>query len=477
MNLSHQPSSLFRAPRRRAPRGFTLIELMIVIAIVALVSVYAAAKVRDEFNARQAKAAADNIMVVGRAVEAYIGANSGSFSAAPLDITIATLQADGKLPASFVGETPWRSPYSIRIRRAAGGPPYQYEALVVTTNPWLSSSGSPRIDLLGLSVQLIGGAGGMTYDTTGAVGLRGTWGAPNTTPANYPQANAAGKLAYYVSQATNPNDSIYLRRDGLYPMTGTLQMGSQNISNAASIAATGNVWAGGTVTATGNVSAGGTVTASSVAATNTITAGGLITAGGVTTAGTVTAGTVNSSGNVTAANLITSSGDVIVAPGRSVLSSGRLHVYSGENLYLQPFANGSGAPTIIGGGGAAGNLQVNGDIVMPSLAGRANAPTTTSVLQLLPKLVELNNYVVTANGNTVPVPSCGAGGTPSVFILPHVATGVATGGVWGTSVRMIGPVGSNWIVEARDASGASIPSASIPAGNFSAIVRTFCAYS
>ena len=55
-------------------------------------------------------------------------------------------------------------------------------------------------------------------------------------------------------------------------------------------------------------------------------------------------------------------GDVTVGAGKQLISTGRLHVQSsaGEPLYLNPF--GGGADVIIGGGGAAPNLQVVGEV-------------------------------------------------------------------------------------------------------------------
>jgi prepilin-type N-terminal cleavage/methylation domain-containing protein len=440
--------------RHHVLRGFTLIELMVVMAIVAMLAVVGAQRLREAYNDTQAKAAADNITVVGQSVQAYIGANSGTFGAAPQDLTIAQLQAANVLPPTFVGTTPWNSGYSIRIRRTPGGPPFQYEALVVTTTPWFINGGTARIDLVGAAVRKIGGAGGMTYDATGPVGNGGGWGP--LPVANYPAANVAGQLAYFVSQATNPNDNIYLRRDGLYPMTGALQMGSQNITGAGSIAAASDITSGGNV-------GGATMTS-----TNTIVAGGQVTASAVTAAGIVTGGT------------LTSNGDINIAANGTLQSSGRMSIQTGEDLYLQPAANASGSRTVFGGNGGTGNATINGtatvanDILLNGLATRSNAPSTTSVKALLPDLVEVGNYLINANGQTVPVPTCDSGGTPNTFILPHVATGTAVGGKWGASIRMLPAAGGVWTVEALDANLNALPNANTP--NFAAIVRVFCAY-
>ncbi|ART57205.1 hypothetical protein CBP36_20045 (plasmid) [Acidovorax carolinensis] len=432
---------------RRVSGGFTIIELMVVLAITAIASIYAAQKMMDEINLRTARLAGDGIKSVGKAVEMYIAGNSGTFPAAPFDITVANLQTLNLLPTSFPGTTPWGSGYTIRIRPLPGPPPIKYEALVVTTDPWIHK-GVPRIPLLGAAVESIGMAGGLTYDATGAVGLKGSWAQPDTSVANYPAANAPGKLAYYISSSVNPNDSLYLRLDGTGVMAGNLQMGNKDITGANVINSIDLKTA--TVEATGDVKS---------ASVNT--------------------GTVVATANVSGATL-TSLGDINVGSGGTIRSPGRLHIQAEENLYLQPFANPAGSPTIVGGGGGSGSLNATNvvaanDVAITSLSSRPNAPTTTSVKTLLPKLVEIASYIVTANGQPVPVPTC-PGGTPSVFILPHVTAGIAVGGVWGATIRMNGPSGGNWFVDARDAAGAAIPSARVPAGNFSAIVRSFCSY-
>lgn len=485
---------------------------MIVLAIMALGAVYAADRTRNSVEDTLAQTAADNITTVGKAVAAYIGANSGSLAAVQ-DITIATLQTAGSLPTTFNGTTPWQSGYSIRIRRSNATAPFLYEGLVLTTNPWLNGT-AVRTDLVGSAVRKIGGAGGMTYDTTsGVAGQRGAWTVPL---ANYPAANRAGQLAYFVAGSTNPNDLIYLRRDGAYAMTGALNMGSNDIGSAGNVTSTGTV-TGNSLTATsgtitlpsgGTISAGGRLHVQSAetlylqpwanaygsrtyfgggggSGAITATAGTITTVGATTVnATTVNATTVNSTdvsatGNVAAAtvtgNTVNSNGDFNMTSSGTLRSGGRMHIQANENLYLQPWSNASGSPTIVGGGGGSGNLTVYNDITLHGLSSRANAPNTTSVVSLLPKLVEVGNQVVNAHGTFVAAPSCPSPGVASGFILPHVGSGYVSNGLFGTSVRLNAASGG-WTVDARDANGATIPSAAIPAGNFAAIVRTFCTY-
>tara|TARA_B100001105_G_scaffold81929_1_gene64969 strand:+ start:155 stop:1570 length:1416 start_codon:yes stop_codon:yes gene_type:complete len=456
-------------------RGFTLIELMVVLAIVALIAVYQANKAKVDAENLQTTAAADNIKTLGLGLASYISNNTAALSgAATTPVAVATLQgaaACGTAPCmtTSFGSPGWAGGYTMLVRRLGASAPYQFEALACSNNGWVIN-GVTRGDLVGAAVQKIGGAGAMTYDATNGAYPNGS-GTPLPIAA-YPAANATAKLCYYVSQSSTAMDLLYLRTDGTNQMNGALNMGGQAINNATSITASGLVNAG-------SVTAAGTITSGSA-----INATGTITGGNLTTAGTVTGGTVTSNGNIN------------IGAGYNLQSAGRMHIQAGERLYLQPFTNGSGAGTFVGGGGAAGNLTVYGDasvsgnviagnsvqatndVTIASLSSRPSAPGSTSLKALAPKLVELYNYTITADGQQVPVPGCSTGGTPQVFILPHVATGTAGGGMWGTEIRMTGPAGGVWTTVARDSHGLRIGvnSADIPAGNFTAIVRTFCTY-
>lgn len=453
-------------------RGFTLIELMVVLAIVALIAVYQANKAKVDAENLQTTAAADNIKTLGLGLASYISNNTAALSgAATTPVTVATLQgaaACGTAPCMTTSFAPpgWAGGYTMLVRRLGASAPYQFEALACSNNGWVIN-GVTRGDLVGAAVQKIGGAGAMTYDTVNGAYPNGS-GTPLTIAA-YPASNAIAKLCYYVSQSTTAMDMLYLRTDGTNQMNGALNMGTHAINNATSITASGNIAStGGSITAASNVSAGGSITA----------------AGNMTASGTVTGQTLASNTSIS------------MGAGGTLSSAGRMHIQAAEWLYLQPWSNVHGSQTYIGGGGGSGSLRVYGDasvngsvdaggnvqaandVLITSLGGRPSAPGVTSVKALLPKLVELYNYTVTADGQQVPVPACSTGGTPQVFILPHVATGTAGGGMWGTEIRMTGPAGGVWTTVARDSHGLRIGvnSADIPAGNFTAIVRTFCTY-
>lgn len=454
-------------PVRGRARGFTIIELLIVVAISAVVAVVAAARLLDKFKESQADLAADDIAVVGKAVTAYIPGNTATLAAAPTTtLTIAQLQAAGLLPASYTSGNPWGANYTILVRRTGAGP-YQYEALVITSTAWVIT-GTSQISFLGRAVKRIGGAGGLTYDATGAVGNGGAWTAP---VANYAGANQAGKLAYFVSQATTPFDSIYLRVDGTNAMNAALNMNNNGIVAATGVNATGAAmpWQ---VTTTGGFSG------------TTATTTGAMNAATMTTTGAVTAGTtVSSTGNITSSAgqvsgaTLASNAGISMGAGGVLSSAGAISIQPTGTLTL----NASGGTTVAGSGALTVNdtITATNDVSISTMTSRAagNSPTTTSLKTLAPKLVESANYIITMDGETIPAPTCINGGTPSAFVLPHTSMGQVDSARWGLNVRLngLGP----WTVVALDGRNVPINASNTvvpPVNGFAAIVRTFCNY-
>lgn len=416
--------------RMRASRGFTLIELMVVLAIAAVAIVFAAQRARSDFEQKLASAAADNATKVGQALNAYMANNVAALSASatPTNVTVANLQAATAcgtkpcLSASTSATTPWNSGYVMAVRRVGTGAPYQLEGLACSSTAWVIN-GNTRYDLLGSAVLTVGGSGGMTYDTTsGAVGNKATWVATN---ANFPAiANIAGKLCYFASSAT---DNIYLRTDGTNQMNAALQMGGNAIAGATNITASGTV-AAATVTSSGAITAAGTVTG-----------GNLSTGGAVTATGNITSAALVQGANVTATSTVT---------GATIASTGNVT--------------------------AANNVVANNDVQITTLSSRASPPGTTSVKNLLPGLVEVDSVNLYQDGQAIAAPACPAGMEPRIFTIPQLARGQVSGGNWGSEIHVTGPQTGPWTFYAKNATGVSL--ATTTATNPIALGRMFCTY-
>ncbi|MEJ6002613.1 prepilin-type N-terminal cleavage/methylation domain-containing protein [Paucibacter soli] len=434
--------------------GFTLVELMVVLAISGMIAVYVAQRAREAAEDRLTASSADNAIMLGKALAIHMSNNTAVLAGAAATLpTVADLQLPNSCGpgasclASTFQPSSWMGGWTMKITRIGAGSPYQFEALACTNNPW-TVNGTTRIDLVGSTVKKIGGLGGMTYDATGAVGNGGSWAG---SVAAYPFANVAGKLCYFVSQSLTALDSLYLRTDGTNKMNAALQMNGNDIQSAKDITATG-----------------------------------IVDANAMKSATSVDAATMTATGLVKGATL-TSDGDINVGAGSSIKSTGAMSIQAGGNLILQPQDNGAGSKTVVGGSGGSGSLEAititatdkmtaTNDVEITSLTSRPSAPTTVSVKSLLPSLVEVNSHTLTADGQSIPAAVCPAGSSGSrVFIIPQQARGTVTGtALWGSTMYASGPLGGPWTLYAKDANGASMTvSGGAP---FLALARVFCAF-
>lgn len=270
-------------------KGFTLVELVLVISAGLIISFTAFQTMTKKQELLRADIVGQQIKDVGEAVNVYIANHYNQLStltnatgtaddAGPrtcntgnqnCTITTATLSNEGLLPPTFSGKNAYNSTYTILLKRGGVSPYFTISGLVTTTDPWKGAANAIRYDWLGTAMQAAGLDSGMTRDIgTRVNGYNGQWVADSATYSNITQL---GQLAYLTGYGSN-SYSVYLRRDGVLPMTGQLNMSGNDINGAKNITASANIKANGTI-------AGGVVTSeSNVSAKNgygdTISMGG-----------------------------------------------------------------------------------------------------------------------------------------------------------------------------------------------------------
>lgn len=249
---------MFILKKKIKKKGFTLIELMLVISIGLAISFLSfQAMIKDHENT-QAKSAGEQIKKIGESVNTYIvnhydklsslsNADGSATDPGPrtcvtatnsCDITVDTLINDGLLPNGYSNKNIFNSSYSISLKRSGVAPYYVISGLILTNDAWLGANNSVRYDLIGKAMQIAGIDSGTTRDSNSVVnGYSGNWHVDNST---YSSINKKGLLAYQVGFGSN-SYSVFLRRDGTLPMTGNLNMSSQNITNAKDITGSGNL--------------------------------------------------------------------------------------------------------------------------------------------------------------------------------------------------------------------------------------------
>ncbi len=250
-------------------KGFTLIELILALGIGTAISFIKFQDMKTEQENIIAQVVGTQIKQMGEAVNRYISihydklstlSSSSSQSSDPgpracsangCEITVQTLINEGLLPPSYTGINANKSSYKILLKRSGIVPNYVINGLITTTAPWMEGN-KTRYDLLGKAMQAAGIDSGMTQSATLASGHSGSW---SEKSSNYPSINKTGLLAYRVGYDSSMY-SVYLRRDGTLPMTGSLNMGNQDINNVRNITAAGTTTSG-ILHSTGDTTIGG----------------------------------------------------------------------------------------------------------------------------------------------------------------------------------------------------------------------------
>ena len=249
----------------RKMKGFTLIEILLVIGVVMLMSIIKIRDINQENQNLQAKLIAGQLQTVAEATNAFLVLKYNELStlsssgvscntaANTCDITLQNLNDNALLPPNFSKTTVLGNPYEIQLKRTGTAPNYMISGLVLTKgNNYTENTAS--LVFLGKILRDIGRDGGINKDTGKIIGTSNGWSADSTlfpilsNKINY-IGSAVGTLsgAYYV----------YLRRDGSLPMTGDLNMDGHNIKNVNNLTATGEINTQGNIIASGNANISG----------------------------------------------------------------------------------------------------------------------------------------------------------------------------------------------------------------------------
>ena len=249
----------------RKMKGFTLIEILLVIGVVMLMSIIKIRDINQENQDLQAKLIAGQLQTVAEATNAFLVLKYNELStlsssgvscntaANTCDITLQNLNDNALLPPNFSKTTVLGNPYEIQLKRTGTAPNYMISGLVLTKgNNYTENTAS--LVFLGKILRDIGRDGGINKDTGKIIGTSNGWSADSTlfpilsNKINY-IGSAVGTLsgAYYV----------YLRRDGSLPMTGDLNMDGHNIKNVNNLTATGEINTQGNIIASGNANISG----------------------------------------------------------------------------------------------------------------------------------------------------------------------------------------------------------------------------
>lgn len=309
-------------------KGFTLLELLLVIIIISLASVSAVHLLRASNDQKKALAVAQQYQELGTALSNYITNNYNTLlTATSTSVPIATLITQGYLPSGFSTVNGFGSTYTIYVYRttnAATGKMY-LNGIVGSTNAWKDEdSTNPnniRYDLLGAAVRDLGSQGAVTlYNAGTASGVNGSW---SMTNANFPNSvTQAGQLFYRTYYGMN-YDNVYLRLDGTNaPMLGSLDMGNYNINSVNNVNAFGAINSGSILANTGTI---GTLNAQTIAAT-------AITANQVTGTGT---------NSTLSFNYVVASTDLNAKAINSVFSSGTCGATATDDPCITTFGNGT----------------------------------------------------------------------------------------------------------------------------------------
>lgn len=242
---------------RKGLRGFMLVELLIVVSISALLSIYLAAKNRQEAEESLAEGSATYISQVASAAQQHVLLNWNNYAnntavagvAVLLQPTIPELVALGRLNGGFpsgAGSLPTRQTLAINItRNSCPGATCQVQVLACTTTPVTLGGTTTRFDLASTMMSKQGGSGGQSLQNAGSF-IRG----PALNVAN-PMGNVEGIVCGSGNVDTALFDRFLTLNETRNPnFQGPVSIaGATNINNSLAVT--------GPTTLSGDTSVGG----------------------------------------------------------------------------------------------------------------------------------------------------------------------------------------------------------------------------
>jgi type II secretory pathway pseudopilin PulG len=237
--------------------GFIAVEFLFAIIAFILLSAIGASLLASRMDSQNYTIAAQQQQAVADAAAKYLKDNFSAVLASatptvPAQITLTMLRNTNYLPSGFGDTNAFGQNFLVLARSPA---PNQLESIVITT-------GGETIDEIGTReiAENLGGTGGFipTSNTDIVQGVRGGW---QIALSNYGMNPGVGHTvsALFLQDGSLANDYLYRNaipgKPELNRMNTALDMGNNNVNNAASVTASGTVTAGGNVNAAGNVNA------------------------------------------------------------------------------------------------------------------------------------------------------------------------------------------------------------------------------
>jgi len=257
------PRAQCRTPRRQAVRGYSIVEVLVAITIMAILGIYGNAKYARESEEVIAEGAGLHIKMVATAAERLTLLNFDNYAnglpipgvANPLQPTVAELVALGRLNAGFPsgpGALPTRQSLRIDILKTnCPGENCELVTLVCTTAPLTLGGAYTRFDLVQTVVDQQDGSGGQS-----AIGAGGFIRGPAINVAN-PVGNVEGIACGSSLLDTALYQRFVQRQDTRDPdLKGNLTVaGATTIGGATTI--NNNATVTGTMNVGGDTSLGG----------------------------------------------------------------------------------------------------------------------------------------------------------------------------------------------------------------------------